>query len=42
MTDAQMIELISKGKNDMDGYAKELSENQIKDLVAYLRSIAKK
>jgi len=42
MTDPQMADVISKGNKDMDGYAKELNENQIKDLVAYLRTLAKK
>ncbi len=42
MTDAQMADVISKGNKDMDGYAKELNEKQIKDLVAYLRTLAKK
>ena len=42
MTDSQMADVISKGNKDMDGYAKELNENQIKDLVAYLRTLAKK
>jgi mono/diheme cytochrome c family protein len=40
-TDAKMIELIAKGKGDMDGYQKELGDEQIKALVAYIRSMAK-
>src|SRR5438309_9080942 len=42
ITDEKMVELISKGNKDMDGFAKELNEKQIKDLVAYLRTLAKK
>src|SRR5688572_18528561 len=41
VTDAKMIELIAKGKGDMDGYQKELGDDQIKTLVAYIRSMAK-
>src|SRR5262245_39412057 len=41
MTDAKMIELIAKGKGDMDGYEKELKAEEIKALVAYIRSLAK-
>jgi mono/diheme cytochrome c family protein len=41
-TDAKWIEIIAKGKGDMDGYEKELSAEQIRGLVAYLRTIAKK
>jgi mono/diheme cytochrome c family protein len=33
--------LIAKGKGDMDGYQKELGDEQIKALVAYIRSMAK-
>lgn len=40
-TDAKMIELIAKGKGDMDGYQKELGDEQIKALVTYLRTFAK-
>lgn len=42
MTDAQMNDLIAKGKGDMPGYAKVIQDRQIKELVAYLRSLAKK
>ena len=42
LTDAKMIELITKGKGDMDGYEKELKSDEIKALVAYVRSLAKK
>ena len=42
LTDEKVAELISKGNKDMDGFAKELNEKQIKDLVVYLRTLAKK
>jgi mono/diheme cytochrome c family protein len=41
VTDAKMFELIAKGKGDMDGYQKELGDDQIKALIAYMRSMAK-
>ena len=40
-TDAQLAEIIAKGKKDMPGYEKKLKETQIKELVAYLRDFAK-
>lgn len=42
MTDAQLIEITSKGKNKMPGYADSLKAAQIKDLVAYIRAFKKK
>lgn len=42
MTDAQLTEIIAKGKNKMPGYEKSLKPEQIKDLVAYIRQLAKK
>lgn len=41
-TDAQLIEITAKGKNKMPGYEKSLYDSQIKDLVAYIRGLAKK
>jgi mono/diheme cytochrome c family protein len=41
-TDAQLAEIIAKGKNKMPGYEKSLNANQIKELVAYIRELAKK
>ncbi len=41
-TDAQLAEIIAKGKNKMPGYEKTLKPEQIKDLVAYIRELAKK
>jgi mono/diheme cytochrome c family protein len=40
-TDAKWLELIAKGKGDMDGYQKELKAEEIKALVAYMRTFAK-
>lgn len=39
--DAKLIEVIAKGKGDMDGYQKELGDEQIKALMAYIRTLAK-
>ena len=41
-TDAQLIEVTTKGKNKMPGFEKTLKGSQIKDLVAYIRDLAKK
>jgi mono/diheme cytochrome c family protein len=41
-TDEQLFEITAKGKNKMPGYEKSLKESQIKDLVAYIRDLAKK
>ncbi|HJY86126.1 MAG TPA: cytochrome c [Candidatus Acidoferrales bacterium] len=41
-TDAQLIEITVKGKNKMPGFDKKLTEEQIKQLVAYIRELAKK
>ena len=42
MTDAQLIELTTKGKNKMPAYENKLTADQIKGLVAYIRELAKK
>jgi len=42
MKDAELIAAVSDGKNKMPGYKKSLSADQIKDLVTYVRSFAKK
>ena len=42
MTDAQMTEIISKGKNKMPALGKNFSPDQIKQLVAHIRGLAKK
>jgi mono/diheme cytochrome c family protein len=40
-TDAHFVDILAKGKGDMPGYQKELGDDQIKALVAYLREIGK-
>jgi mono/diheme cytochrome c family protein len=40
-TDAEMTEIIVKGKNKMPPYDKKLTEDEIKDVVAYIRSLCK-
>lgn len=42
MTDDELATLIAKGKNKMPAYKKSLKPDQVKDLVAYIRSLAKK
>jgi cytochrome c6 len=41
-TDEQLIEVVTKGRNKMPPYGNSLKEPQIKDLVAYIRDLAKK
>lgn len=41
-TDADMTAIIAKGKNKMPAYEKQLKENEIKDLVEYVRALGKK
>ena len=42
MTDAELTEIIAKGKNKMPGYAaKGMSAADIKGLVAYIRTLKK-
>lgn len=40
-TDAQLTEIISKGKGKMPAYDGKLKDTEIKDLVTYIRSLAK-
>jgi mono/diheme cytochrome c family protein len=42
MSDAELTTIISDGKGKMPAYAKSLKPDQVKDLVAYVRSFAKK
>jgi mono/diheme cytochrome c family protein len=42
MTDAQLADLIAKGKGKMPAYEKRLSHEQIQSVVGYLRELAKK
>lgn len=41
-SDAQLTEVITKGKNKMPAYEGKLSKEQIAQLVAYIREISKK
>lgn len=41
-TDAQLTDVISKGKGKMPAYAGKLKDTEITDLVGYIRSLAKK
>jgi mono/diheme cytochrome c family protein len=40
-TDAQLTDIISKGKGKMPSYTGKLSDADIKGLVTYIRSLAK-
>ena len=42
MSDEDLAEVIEKGKGKMPAYGKSLKPEQVKDLVAYIRSLAKK
>jgi mono/diheme cytochrome c family protein len=41
-TDAELTDIISAGKSPMPGYKDKLTPDQIKQLVTYIRTIAKK
>jgi mono/diheme cytochrome c family protein len=41
-TDAQLTDIITNGKNKMPKYGDKLKPQEIKDLVAYVRGLAKK
>jgi cytochrome c6 len=41
-TDAELTDTITKGKGKMPPYTGKLKDSEIKDLVAYIRSLAKK
>lgn len=41
-SDADLTQIITAGKNKMPAYGKTLSAAEIKDLVAYVRGLAKK
>jgi mono/diheme cytochrome c family protein len=41
-TDAELAEIIAKGKNKMPKYADKLKDSEIKDVVGYMRSLGKK
>ena len=40
-SDAQLTDIISKGKGKMPAYTGKLKDTEIKDLVAYIRTLAK-
>jgi mono/diheme cytochrome c family protein len=42
MSDVELTTVIADGKDKMPSYKKSLKPEQIKDLVAYIRSLAKK
>ena len=42
MSDDELTSIISDGKDKMPGYKKSLKPEQIKDVVGYIRSLAKK
>ena len=41
MSDADLIGIVTNGKNKMPAYGKSLKDPEIKDLVAYVRELAK-
>jgi mono/diheme cytochrome c family protein len=41
-TDAQLIEITTKGKDKMPAYTGRLTDAQIKDVVGYIRELQKK
>jgi cytochrome c6 len=41
-TDQELIDITTKGKNKMPAFGNSLKDAQIKDLVAYIRDLAKK
>lgn len=41
-TDAELAEIIGKGKGKMPKYADKLKDPEIKDLVTYIRTLGKK
>lgn len=41
MSDGDLTQIITKGKNKMPAYAGKLKESEIKGLVAYIRHLAK-
>lgn len=41
MSDADLITIVTDGKNKMPAYGKSLKDTEIKDLVAYIRGLGK-
>jgi len=42
LTDAQVAEVIAKGKNKMPAYASKLKADEISDLASYVKQLGKK
>jgi len=40
-SDAQLVDIVTKGKGKMPSYSGKLKDTEIKDLVAYIRTFAK-
>jgi len=40
-SDAELFEITKKGKNKMPSYDKKLTDDQIKDLIKYVRNLCK-
>lgn len=40
-TDAEWTEIVVKGKNKMPPYDKKISDAEVKDVIAYMRSLCK-
>ena len=40
-SDAQLTDIITKGKGKMPAYGAKLKDTEIKDLIAYIRTLAK-
>jgi cytochrome c6 len=40
-SDAQLIDIVTKGKGKMPSYGGKLKDTEIKDLVGYIRTLAK-
>ena len=41
MTDAELFDITKKGKNKMPAYDKKITDDQIKDLIKYVRTLGK-
>lgn len=40
-SDAQLVDIVTKGKGKMPSYGGKLKDSEIKDLVGYIRTLAK-
>jgi cytochrome c6 len=41
MSDAELTQVLEKGKNKMPGYAGKMKDSEIKELVAYVRTLGR-